>query len=124
MKRARRAAANVFPEKIKAERIEPSEAGVALFVEPRGLLSQCCSCVGLNRLIPCPNIAGLACAGALAKPVVERGYVIEPSRSRVSADHSAELVARLAAIVPSSASSFRILWINAATIAPAIGAVT
>src|SRR6476619_5119220 len=78
MKRARRAAANVFPEKITAERIGPSEAGVALFAEPRGLLSQGCSNVGVGRLIPCCNIAGLVCAGDRAKPVVERGYVIEP----------------------------------------------
>jgi hypothetical protein len=28
-------------------------------------------------LIPCCNIVGPACASALAKPVVERGYVIE-----------------------------------------------
>src|SRR5260370_3700085 len=78
MKRARRAAANVFPEKITAERIGPSEAGLALFAEARGLLSQRCSSVGGGRLIPCCNIAGLACASALAKPVVESGYVIEP----------------------------------------------
>src|SRR5271169_4000853 len=78
MNRASMAAANVFPEKIKAERIEPSEAGVALFAEPRGLPSLGCSSVGVGRLIPCCNIAGLACASALAKPVVESGYVIEP----------------------------------------------
>src|SRR5271166_2686749 len=77
MKRARRAAANVFPEKITAERIGPSEAGAALFAEPRGLPSQRCSWVGVGRLIPCCNIAGLACASALAKPVVKSGYVIE-----------------------------------------------
>jgi hypothetical protein len=59
-------------------RFGPSEAGVALFAEPRWLLSQRCSSVGVGRLIPCCNIAGLVCAGAVAKPVVERGYVIEP----------------------------------------------
>ena len=77
-----------------------------------------------------PNeIAAIAFAHGLAIMVFAFAFgnlsgAVSSTHDGFRGDHSAAVAARRAVKVPSSASSSWTLWINAAAIAPAIGAVT